>query len=461
MERFSFQTLREKDRLIYSAIDAKREEKQRKYRDTNNQRNASNTFRSRSARSHVEYLKPAPQKSRSIIAKDEVRFTELSYVQDKCDRLYSDILQLEKEVQPLRSKRRKLESHILSADQREVLYNQKYAPDERQVNWEIMQHATTKDVISIRNEKKSLDQEKKEISQWIEPNGNEKFFKSVEKIRKKLLEERKRAKEIEGILNNVYQDINEFSLSSTFVDVQEQRSKMDELRNLILEQIDMNERLKNEKSEIKHGRGTIGPEIIDETDEVSPLLQELRQKKSKIEKLKQDYKELQKRHKMEIERVKTMSPIELAQTLDLSDDELPGISYLQPDSNENIDNCTIYVGFFDTEVEKNGMNTMFEQFGSIKRIEIFKAMYDGDEYYCSTIEYENHKDANLALQSMDGIPFRGVPMIVTWSDQSEKEKSRPKPPDAPSGQAPRRKRTDSKQPSSVKWRDPIERIYHE
>ena len=392
-DKFSFQVLREKDRLLYSAADVKR--------SITVKRTKTGSQRVSSRRS---FFKPAPAESRAPNARPELEYAEIPYIQEQCDHLWAEVRQLEAEVAPLRARRDELEEELLERDRKEVRYNQAFNPDERQVSWARVHHRKAQDVLGARKERETVAEERKKLKLMIESENVDELRAEVERQRKEVLGMRRKARQKEMEIARVRTQAKEIVSSALFEDVQRQREEIVELRARVAGASDLHKQLKSKMEDLERMSFFMSEDDIENTSEVKSLKRNLqRALKRKKEKAK-ELRDLKKEH----------------------DEE--EVTEMARNRQKKKKLRTIFAGLFDDEVTEDGMHVMFDQFGVVQSVSLGTREYKDKSYYCASIQYQNHEQAKLARKSMNGVMFREKPMKVLWNDESPTpptEESRP------------------------------------
>ena len=381
--KFSFQVLREKDRLLYSAADVKR---------------AITVKKKKPGVQRVSkrpgFFKPAPSEARAPNARPGLEFTEITYIQEQCDHLYAEVLALEAEVAPLRRRRDELEEGLLERDRQEVRYNQAYHPEERQISWARVRHRNTKELLGARKERDMIAEEKKKLQQVIEDDNVDGLKEAVERQRKTILDMRRSARQKELEIAHVRFQIKEIASSALFEDVQKQREEIVELRARLAGEVEINKGLKAKMEKIEGQNFYLSEDEIENTKEVQGLNRKLESALRKKKDAARRLRELNREH---------------------NDEE---VTQMAMNREKKRKLRTIFAGLFEDEVTEDGMHTMFDQFGKIESVALGMREHKGSKYHCASIQYKTHDQAKLAIKSMNKISFRNKPMMVLWNDES-------------------------------------------
>lgn len=232
-------------------------------------------------------------------------------LRDQFMQLSNEISELKKELIPLRQLRIDLERDLLERDKKFVMFNQIYAPNERQTTFDPIDHFITDDFLQARLEKNTVTNEMKKIRYITNDSSLKVLEENVLKEGLQLQAMRQKSRRIDSEIKYTYDQIEMLKLSAFPYQIQKQKSQIDDLRSQIVSNIEYRKKLKRQYEMLLN---LVFPQTIEEIDQTE-----------QIQKLLQQY--------------------------------------------EKVKNSTILVGFFKYAIRPSEIRKLFQQFGPIEKME--------------------------------------------------------------------------------------------
>lgn len=338
-------------------------------------------------------------------------FVEEEYLIQKYHHLSDEIKKLLKEVKPLRIQYKETEEQYFDQNDAERFFYEHF--NDGRVDMKVFeQRDKSTRVIKKQQDSKELSQQIKSLANLLSPTSLTKLYKEIVESRKELLLMRENSVNLEQDITNTQGKLAVLKRSETVVQVQDQKSYINELKFRIKEEKEILDEYNSiiTRSQVK----TSHSDLYDysSSNELEKLNNKLQNQVRKLTDARDRYRMVLEQQRELPERSVVFSrETRIENDLD-SDDSISSES----SSFETSGKRTVAVGLFKRQVSEDEIFDIFERFGTIEEIQVLKKHKQARALYYARIKYKSKKEAQKAIAIMNGKHYQEQKLNVKWAN---------------------------------------------